>query len=209
MMTGAEYFAGSGVIANQTFRRDSMIDYDAIRAADERQYQAFRATLDPIARAVLEAAAVLISRQGRSLTQEPSGRICGCTWNAHAVRHRLGATDPEHWFFALLALERTGDVSVSLYASPGEGAEGDAEWRRWQDEEPLENWGERHLTSRGVLALAGAYGITLDEVLPDFFCEECTCGCGRQSARPLGGFCVLCLIEYDLWDGSAAEAGDE
>jgi hypothetical protein len=171
------------------------MNLDALRAQDERDYQAYRATLAASARAELDAAQALMEEAGRAATPPAPGYAGGGRWWAHPVRHRLGATDHDTWFLAVLALERHGDVRVSLFASPGPGAEGEARWQQWQDQ-PLETWGERYMTSRGVRALATRYG---DPVTPPaWLCDECVCSCGRQSQTPLGGFCVLCRLECDL-----------
>jgi hypothetical protein len=171
-----------------------MIDYDAIRADDERRYQAFRMTLAPTTRAELDAAATLIGPQGRSLSIDQRNQVCGCTWDAHTVRHIVGAKDPSCWFERLLAQDAQGQTSICCYAAPAD----DAQWDEWQDR-PIDEWGTRYLTSRAVLRLAAQYEVTEGHVVGPWFCEECVCLCGRQTARPLGGFCAMCRTENDRW----------
>lgn len=176
-----------------------MYDAERSRAEDERAYQAYRAALSGPARADLDAAQTLMQGIGRSLTQAATGAIVDCTWLLHAVRHRLGATDPEAWCRALLELAQRHPeaVLVSLYALLGDGEEGLATWEPWHDQ-LVETWADRHVTNHGVLTLAATYGLTVPPAMPPWYCEECVCLCGRQTERPLGGFCVLCRLEYDL-----------
>jgi hypothetical protein len=171
----------------------------ALHEADARLWAAWRARASAADRDAYDQVLALVGPQGRSGTLDITRRfLIDVSWEAHAVRHALGAHDAVRWFVAVLALEPQGAVSVSVLARPAD----DATWHAWQDR-PLGEWGVRHITPPGVLALAAAYGRISGAPQPaPFFCEECVCACGAPSAVPGGGWCAACRAAYAADQGA-------
>jgi hypothetical protein len=169
--------------------------HEDMEAFDERLFAVWLASLDRHARAQYTKALALYSSRGRSASVDTLSRvIVKVTWEAHAVRHRLGAQDALRWGIALLTQERQGRASLCLYASPGD----DETFRFWEETMPLSDYGTCQLTTEAVLDLASQYHVSARSKKAPFFCDECICSCGRQVEEPLAFYCGPCRFAQDI-----------